>query len=76
MTSADREFLWRWSRIASHGLSLSVDVYSPDLFELLDALEARELRYGYLEIFKAPPPALTLVRQRLPGAMRLLSLRS
>ncbi|MGH7205248.1 MAG: multinuclear nonheme iron-dependent oxidase [Nitrospiraceae bacterium] len=69
MTPADREFLWRWSRIPSHGLGLSVDVYSPDLFELLDALEARELRYGYLEIFKAAQPALTLVQQRLPDVL-------
>ncbi len=69
MAPADREFLWRWSRIPSHGLGLSVDVYSPDLFELLDALEARGLRYGYLEIFKAAQPALTLVRQQLPDVL-------
>jgi len=69
MTSADREFLWRWSRVPFHGLGLSVDVYSPDLFELLAALEARGLRYGYLEIFKAAQTALTLVRQRLPDVL-------
>ena len=69
MTPADREFLWRWSGIPSHGLGLSVDVYSPDLFELLAALEARGLRYGYLEVFKAAQPALALVRQRLPNIL-------
>jgi len=69
MTSVDREFLWRWSRVPFHGLGLSVDVYSPDLFELVAALEARGLRYGYLEIFKAAQAALTLVRRRLPDVL-------
>ena len=68
MTHIEREFQRRLSSIPSHGLGLSVDVYSPNLFDLLDAMTSRGLSYGYLEIFKASRPALVEVRRRLPEA--------
>ena len=43
MTSTDTEFLRRVSRIPPQGLGLSVDVYSPDLFELMEELDRRRL---------------------------------
>lgn len=67
MTSIDQEFLKRVTRIPHHGLGLSVDVYTPDLFELVEALDRREVTYSYLEIFKAAPAALELVRRHLPN---------
>jgi len=69
MAPVDQEFLQRVSLIPRHGLGLSVDVYQPDLFELVDALEQCSLAYGYLEIFKASQPALAAVRQRLPACL-------
>lgn len=65
----DQEFLQRVALIPHHGLGLSVDVYQPDLFELLDALARRSLASGYLEIFKASQPALAAVRRRLPACL-------
>ena len=69
MATVNQEFFRRVSRIPHHGLGLSVDVYQPDLFELLDALERQSLPYGYLEIFKAARPALASVRRRLPDKL-------
>jgi uncharacterized protein (UPF0276 family) len=69
MTSVEQEFLGRVARIPHHGLGLSVDVYTPDLFELAGELDRRGLDYGYLEIFKAASAALASVRRRLPGAL-------
>ncbi len=69
MTSVEREFAERVIRIPHHGLGLSVDVYTPDLFELVDALERNGLDCGYLEIFKAAPAALESLRRRLPAAL-------
>lgn len=69
MPSTEQEFLQRVSRIPHHGLGLSVDVYTPDLCELLDAMASRGLDYGYLEIFKAASSALAAVRSRLPSAL-------
>ncbi|OGW64865.1 MAG: hypothetical protein A3H49_02410 [Nitrospirae bacterium RIFCSPLOWO2_02_FULL_62_14] len=69
MTPIEREFLDRVARIPHHGLGLSVDVYQPDLFELVGALNRRGLDYGYLEIFKAAPSALEVLRRRLPGVL-------
>ena len=69
MASVDQEFLKRVTRIPYHGLGLSVDVYQPDLFELVEAFNQRGLDYGYLEIFKAAPAALEVLRRRLPGVL-------
>ncbi len=68
MTEMRREFIRRVGTVPGHGLGLSVDVYSPDLFELVDALQVRQLTLGYLEIFKAATPALRAVRKRWPAA--------
>lgn len=69
MTVIDQEFLRRVSPIPFHGLGLSVDVYQPDLFGLLTALEEDDVSLGYLEVFKASTAVLTEVRRRLPGAL-------
>lgn len=69
MASLDQEFFRRACRISHHGLGLSVDVYSPNLFDLLDSLLSQNLPYGYLEIFQSPEQALQKVRTRLPGAL-------
>lgn len=47
---------------------MSVDVYAPDVFALLDALTLRGLTYGYLEVFKASSRALGALRRRVPAA--------
>ncbi len=60
-----REFQRRVEAIPEHGLGLSVDVYVPDLFDLVDALAARRLEVGYYEVFKATDGALASVRNRL-----------
>jgi uncharacterized protein (UPF0276 family) len=49
------------------GLGLSVDVYSPDLFELMDRFLSQEHRPAYLEIFRATATALQSVRLHLPA---------
>lgn len=67
MRTVDQEFCWRVSRIPFHGLGLSVDVYSPDIFALVEELCRCGLPSDYLEIFKATPVALEAVRQGLPG---------
>jgi uncharacterized protein (UPF0276 family) len=61
-----QDFQRRLGQIPPQGMGLSVDVYSPDLFELMKQLTARGLQPGYLEIFKATTTALTAVRQTLP----------
>lgn len=67
MSDRDREFSRRAALIPRQGLGLSVDVYQPDLVELVAALEREGLSFGYLEVFKAPAPALEAVRRRLPS---------
>ncbi len=56
------EFSRRLEQIPAHGLGLSVDVYSPDLRSLLGELRRRQVLPSYLEIFRAAPAALTVVR--------------
>lgn len=60
-----QDFQRRIRKIPAQGMGLSVDVYSPDLFELVNSLRERGLQPGYLEIFKATTTALTKVRQAL-----------
>ena len=69
MMHIEQEFIRRLAKVPSHGLGLSVDVYSPNLFDLLDAVASRGLGYGYLEIFQASQSALADVRRRLPGEL-------
>src|SRR5262245_32472964 len=47
-------------------MGLSVDIYSPDLFELVNRLRERGLEPAYLEIFKAPTTVLRRIRQAMP----------
>ncbi|ULA59936.1 MAG: hypothetical protein LZF60_170075 [Nitrospira sp.] len=60
------EFTQRAYSLPAHGLGLSVDVYSPDLLELVRALRESALEPEYLEVFKATTSALQWMRQQLP----------
>ena len=61
-----QDFQRRLREIPPQGMGLSVDVYSPDLFELVNKLQEQGLQPGYLEVFKASTTALTTVRQAVP----------
>ena len=61
-----QDFQRRLRAIPSLGMGLSVDVYSPNLFDLVNRLKERGLQPGYLEVFKATTTALTMVRQAVP----------
>jgi uncharacterized protein (UPF0276 family) len=66
MVSSDlvqHNFQHRLKSIPPLGIGLSVDVYSPDLFELVSRLKEQEYTPGYLEVFKATATALRSVRQ-------------
>ena len=67
MTSVDRQFQRRAAVIPKLGLGLSVDVYSPDLWDLMKRLDAAAARPAYLEIFRAAPTVLKAVRQSFAG---------
>lgn len=60
------EFTERANAVAAHGLGLSVDVYSPDLLQLVYSLRDEGLQPGYLEVFKATTSAMQWVRRHLP----------
>ncbi|HKP00366.1 MAG TPA: hypothetical protein VJU02_01920, partial [Nitrospiraceae bacterium] len=60
-----QDFQRRLGEIPAQGMGLSVDVYTPDLFELVDRLRELGLQPGYLEVFKATTTALTKVRREL-----------
>jgi uncharacterized protein len=61
-----QDFQRRLRNIPLLGMGLSVDVYSPNLFELVNTLKGQGLQPGYLEVFKATTTALSTVRQALP----------
>ncbi|HWI68730.1 MAG TPA: DUF692 family protein, partial [Nitrospiraceae bacterium] len=61
-----QDFQHRLKNLPPQGIGLSVDVYSPDLFELVNTLRERGLQPGYLEVFKATTTALTAVRRAVP----------
>jgi hypothetical protein len=63
----DQAFTDRIRAISAQGLGLSVDVYSPDLIELVSCLTSRKLTPGYLEIFRAATSALEFVKRHLTG---------
>jgi uncharacterized protein (UPF0276 family) len=65
-TFVQQDFQRRLRNIPPLGMGLSVDVYSPNLFELMNKLKERGLQPGYLEVFKATTTALTTVRQAVP----------
>lgn len=64
-----QEFGRRLKRVRTHGVGLSVDVYQPDIHSLLGALGERQVRPGYLEIFRATPTALSAVRRHGEGLL-------
>src|SRR5437868_6195229 len=61
-----QDFERRLREIPKQGMGLSVDVYTPDLFELVNRFREQGLQPGYLEVFKATTTALTRVRQAMP----------
>lgn len=61
----ERSFLRRLEGVQPHGLGLSLDVYSPDIFTLLGTLHQRQVFPDYMEIFRAAPAALTAIRRRM-----------
>ena len=60
--SVHDHFLHRVERIPRLGWGLSVDVYSPDLFELIRSFNGENGRPSYLEVFRATSRALKAVR--------------
>lgn len=61
----ERSFFCRLEQVQLHGLGLSLDVYSPDIFTLLGTLRQRQVFPDYVEIFRAAPTALAAVRNRM-----------
>jgi uncharacterized protein (UPF0276 family) len=65
--SVGRQFQRRAHVVQKLGLGLSIDVYSPDLWELMNRFQGSASRPAYLEIFRAATPALRAVRQSMGG---------
>ena len=65
--SVNQEFQRRAEEIQQQGFGLSVDVYSPNLFELMSRFERGPTRPAYLEIFRAAGTALETVTRRVTG---------
>src|SRR4029079_10530919 len=59
-------FQRRLRKIPTQGMGLSVDVYTPDLFELVNRFKEEGLQLGYLEVFKATTTALATVLRAMP----------
>ncbi|HEY7129312.1 MAG TPA: DUF692 family multinuclear iron-containing protein [Nitrospira sp.] len=65
--SVGRQFERRVQAIPKLGLGLSVDVYSPDLCDVMSRFEGTTCRPAYLEIFRATPAALRAVSRCMGG---------
>jgi uncharacterized protein (UPF0276 family) len=65
--SVGEQFQRRALRVPKLGLGLSVDVYSPNLLDLMSRFDREPSQPAYLEIFCATATALRVVRQSLPG---------
>ncbi len=61
------EFTQRANHVPALGPGLSVDVYSPEVLQLVGAFGEAGLHPGYLEVFKATTSAMHWVRRQLPG---------
>jgi uncharacterized protein len=61
--SIEQEFHERAAVVPALGLGLSVDVYSPDLWDLMARFEGGWPRPAYLEIFRATTTVLHAVRE-------------
>src|SRR5689334_15219813 len=64
--AVEQQFQERASAVPALGLVLSVDVYSPDLWDLMGRFQGHGCRPAYLEIFRATATALQAVRQSFP----------
>lgn len=62
----ESEFIQRAKALPALGAGLSVDVYSPDVLQLVQALGEAQWRPGYLEVFKATTSAMRWLRRQLP----------
>lgn len=60
-------FQRRAEEVQQQGFGLSVDVYSPNLFELMSRFDRASIRPAYLEIFRTASAALETVTRRLTG---------
>jgi len=65
--SVEQDFIHRAAVVPRLGLGLSVDVYSPDLFEVIKGFEGQKRQPDYLEVFRATVTALQAVRQHFPA---------
>ena len=65
--SVNQMFQRRAEEVQEQGFGLSVDVYSPNLFELMSRFDRAPIRPAYLEIFRAATRALETVTRRLSG---------
>jgi len=65
-SSIVEEFDGRVQAIPRLGLGLSVDCYTPDLFDLMKALSIGGLKPAYLELFKSNAKTLEMVRRHFP----------
>ena len=61
----DQQFQRRADKIMKQGFGLSVDVYSPNLLELMSRFDGADCRPAYLEIFRAAPAALKTVSRQV-----------
>ena len=66
MIPVEQDFKRRVETVPRLELGLSIDLYSPDLFELMARFDGQEYQPGYLEVFRAPELALQRLRQRFP----------
>jgi uncharacterized protein (UPF0276 family) len=64
--SVKQNFQERANAVPRLGLGLSVDVYSPDLWDLMGRFDVLGFQPAYLEIFRAASTALQAVRRELP----------
>jgi len=65
--SVNQVFQRRAEEVEHQGFGLSVDVYSPNLFELMSLFDRAPTRPAYLEIFRAASAVLDTVARRLTG---------
>ena len=65
--SVNQVFQRRAEEVQQQGFGLSVDVYSPNLFELMRRFDRAPARPAYLEIFRAASAALETVTSRVTG---------
>ncbi len=66
MSSILATFEERTASMPCLGLGLSVDLYTPDLEELMTAMLQHKLSASYLEVFKATDEGLLALKQRYP----------